>query len=66
MGTRSSPKVMTAMMSSLEPLWEPLDGDNGQQDHTCDWDCLTMQTLVPRPQFFVYLTCSSCLYPDEG
>jgi hypothetical protein len=37
-----SPQVMT-VMTSLEPL----DWDNGQPDHTCDWDCLTMHAFCP-------------------
>jgi hypothetical protein len=49
-----SPQVMT-VMTSLEPLWEPLDWDNGQAWHTCDWDCLSVHTFVSCPQFFVYL-----------
>jgi hypothetical protein len=50
-----SPLVMTAMTSFVEPLWELLNWDKGQPEHTCDWDCLTMHTFVPWPQFFVYL-----------
>jgi hypothetical protein len=50
-----SPEVMTVMTSSPEPLWEHLDWDNCQPDYTCDWDCLTMHTFVPCPQFFCLL-----------
>jgi hypothetical protein len=46
---------MTAITSSPEPLWEPLDWDKGQPAHTCDWDCLIMHTIVPCPQFFCLL-----------
>jgi hypothetical protein len=35
--------------SSLKPLWEPLDWDNGQPEHICDWDYLAMHTFVPCP-----------------
>jgi hypothetical protein len=48
-----SPQVMTAVTSSLEPLWEPSDWDNGQPEHTCAWDCLCY--LCPLPQALVYL-----------
>jgi hypothetical protein len=47
-----SHQVMTVMTSFLEPLWEPLNWDNGQPDHTCDWYCLPMHTFVSSPQFF--------------
>jgi hypothetical protein len=41
-------QVMTAITSP--ELRENKDQDNGQPEHTCDWDCLTMHT-----QFFVDL-----------
>jgi hypothetical protein len=28
---------MTEITSSPEPFLEPLDWDNGQPEHTCDW-----------------------------
>jgi hypothetical protein len=42
-----SPQVMTVMTSSLEPLWESLDRDNGQSEHTCDWDYSYLCPLPP-------------------
>jgi hypothetical protein len=50
-----SPQWMIVMPSSLESLWDPLDRDSNQLDHTCDWDCLTMHTFVPCPQLVAYL-----------
>jgi hypothetical protein len=37
------------VITSPEPLREPLDCDNGQPEHTCDWDCLTVHTFCPLP-----------------
>jgi hypothetical protein len=37
------------------PLWEPLDQDNVQPEHTCDWDYLTKHTFVPCSQLFCLL-----------
>jgi hypothetical protein len=51
----SSPQVMTEITSSLKPVWETLDSDNGQPERTYDWNFLTIHTLVPCPQFFCLL-----------
>jgi hypothetical protein len=39
----------------LEPLPEHLNWDNGQPEHTCDWNYLTVHTFVSCTQFFGYL-----------
>jgi hypothetical protein len=61
---------MTVITSFLESLWEHLDWDNGQLEHTYDWDCLTMHTFVPCPQFFCLLkpithVCTPKMAEDE-
>jgi hypothetical protein len=46
---------MTAITSSLDASRGPLDWDNGQPEHTCDRDCLTMHSFVPCSQLFCLL-----------
>jgi hypothetical protein len=61
---------MTVIASSPEPFLEPLDWDNGQPEHTYDWDGLTMNTLFPCPKFFCLPTfiahvCTLNMAEDE-
>jgi hypothetical protein len=39
----------------LQDLSQNKDWANGQPGYAWDWDCLTVHTFVPCPQFFVYL-----------
>jgi hypothetical protein len=58
--------VMT-MVTSLEPLWETLNWNNGQPEHTWDWDCFNYACFCPLPPVLLStLTCSSCWYPEYG
>jgi hypothetical protein len=55
-----SPAVMTASNIFSRPLWEPLDWDNGQPEHTCDWDCLCIPCPLPPVLFSTYLIAHVC------
>jgi hypothetical protein len=58
---------------SRQQLWnlsQNKDWDNGQLEHTWDWDCLTMHTFGPCPQFFCLLkpiahVCTPKMAEDE-
>jgi hypothetical protein len=65
MGTGLLPSSDDSINFFSETLWEPLDWDNGQPEHTCDWDCLTMHTLSPTLSFFVYLDLQLMSVPQR-